>query len=654
MRSVQLIVLLLCMCIPVTGQNVGARGFFDLGADAFRDGDYYSAIEHYKAALAINPNYVDPVSGLAESFFFLGEYAEALKYVRRAQPLDRTNFALLTLEGRILVGLGDFENASFLFSQVLDSEPNNIGAWFGLAELDLAFGKMTQATERYRRALQVSPGNRRALLSLILVLDAMDLEREASSLVEEALDYYPRNAQVRYIVAKHYHAAEETSAAEFHALKALDLDPEYREAALLLSTIYMQANRYPGAIRVLEDLLGADRKQAIVWYALGTAYRRTGRVEEAMNAFAFAIRYRPDDEIARLSLERVIMDTLEFSDSRRERYAAYHINIGKEHEARNYLDRALRSYRRALLLDPHSKEGRLLYADVFRVQGYFRKYLNELNVLLDLGYDDAGIRDSIEIQESLASGSVAESWGVDQYLLQRHEIIIDVHIAESDLHHLYAEADLGAYAKNLLLHHEHVSIPADVQVGSSFADAYSHARNGKSDYFLIADFEETGRYFVASVSMYSSRTGGLLKEISAVRTGNQRVADALQLIIDEIHRALPLSGTILDRRFTTAFLDLGMRDGLDIDDEYFILKPDDLKLATDRIAFDYDADSVLGTVRISQLDELVAEAEIEQGQFFDLVNIGDRIVAPAEEVLEGESVLATRSEGLYQSVLRIK
>ncbi len=653
--AVALLTLLIAfVAVPVDGRQTTVRDLYRVGEEAMLRGDFYGAIESFKLALARNPKYLEPVVGLAESFFFLGEYSEALDYVLRAQELDRGNPDLLNLEGRIRVGLGDFEAAAALFDRVLEQQPNNLDAWFGMAELDLAFGKTTRASERYEQALRVSPQNRRALLSLILILDEQGKRDDAAVFVEDALRYHPRNAQVRFIAAKHYRREGDLAEAEYQALRALEIDPGNREAKRLLGEIYLESGAYERALGVLEELIGAEREQPLVWYTLGVAYRALGRVEEAMNAFAFAFRYQSDDEIARLSLERLITDTLSLDDPRRSRFARYHFALGKQYQERNFLDRALRSYRRGLLIDPHSREGRLRYAEVFRLKGYSAKYLNELKVLLDLGYEEPAILDSVEIQESLRKGSVSEVWGVDQYALVRQVYVLDVFVAEAQTRHPAAEGDLGEYFRSLLRHRERIRVPRAVRTGVGFGEAFGAARSNKSDYFLTVDFVETERRFAAHVAVYGARTGELLDEFQVVRTGNRRVSDALNLLADRIDSILPIAGELIDREFDTALIDLGRWDGVAEDDEWLIIKRSALSLATDRVGFFYKPDDVIGTFTVTRTDELISEGTLAQSRFFDLVNIGDKVIYERTDEAGGEIETPAMPSDLYRRIIAIR
>ena len=99
------------------------RARYLAGSRAQAEENYILAIESYRGALAENPAYLEPMTGLAESFFLLEEYDEALRWVEQALRLDRVNTDLAVLKARILIGLERAPEARELLSGVLARFP---------------------------------------------------------------------------------------------------------------------------------------------------------------------------------------------------------------------------------------------------------------------------------------------------------------------------------------------------------------------------------------------------------------------------------------------------------------------------------------------------------------------------------------------------
>ena len=80
--------------------------------------DWYPAIDDYIAAIAKNPSYGAAYSGLAECYYDLGEYDQALSYVAKAAPFLEGDSSLANLEGFVRIGLGDLAGARKAFASV--------------------------------------------------------------------------------------------------------------------------------------------------------------------------------------------------------------------------------------------------------------------------------------------------------------------------------------------------------------------------------------------------------------------------------------------------------------------------------------------------------------------------------------------------------
>ena len=157
-RAVLVVAWFAIVLVPVFAQSTQSpTALYSQGRQAQQASDNFKAIELYKSALQMNPAYVEPMIGLAETYFALGDYQEALSFATAAQQYDQSNMSILDLEGRALIGLGDFTRAKSLFDQVLASQPNNMGAQFGLAEIKVATGEPLSAAADFQNALSISP-----------------------------------------------------------------------------------------------------------------------------------------------------------------------------------------------------------------------------------------------------------------------------------------------------------------------------------------------------------------------------------------------------------------------------------------------------------------------------------------------------------------
>jgi tetratricopeptide (TPR) repeat protein len=616
-----------------TDGQTDPRDLYQRGREQQARSNHLAAVELYRAALIENPAYDKPLIGLAESFFALEEYEEALQYLEEAQKYDRGNLDLIVLEGRIAIALNQPARARSLFESVLKKEPNNLEAHFGLAELDIAQGWTGNASQRYIETLKVSPDNQKALLSLVLLSEEQGDRAAAETYLELALKSHSYEPRVHYAAGRFSMDEGNLERAESYLSTAIALDAEYTEAKCLLAHVYLLQGHAQKAIELLEPMRTNDRDIPLVWYSLGLAYDRSGKPEQGISSLARALRLQPDDEIARIVLENIALSELTIGDPIRENYAEYHLKRGALYRERNYLDKALMEYRRALRLQPEAKEPRLRYAELYRLMGFPEKYMRELELLRVLGYTDTRILDDIEMISATRYDSVSARWGFEQYGLDRRRFSLALyHLkpASRELHPFAGEA-AAAYLYDLFqryptLEMQTLEMPETTLNVDSFESAFRKARSLDSDYFLLMHIEESERSFTTVLEQYLTSTGKLLRTYRVFRTGNDRVQNNFNILARRVFEALPLQGTLLARQFDQGVIDLGMYDQLEVGQELAIVRKGKVSLRNDRIGVFADEGDILGTFTVETLDEVVSEGTVSKHSFFDLINAGDEII----------------------------
>lgn len=640
---------------PSAAFAADARGAYLEGAAAEGREDYALAVEKYKEALSLNPAYLEPMVGLAESFFQMEEYDEASTWISKARAFDRSNPDLAVLEGRIRIGQGDVPAARALFSGVLQSQPNNVEARLGTAEADIADGKPQTALGQYVQTLKLAPESTRAILSLAMLSDESGDTAKAGSYYELALKGHSSDPQVQLAAAAWYASTGNFPIAEKHAQIALSLKTGLDRARILLGGIYLQTARYADAISVLRDVVTANRDNALAWYSLGLAYRRSGDAAKAISSYASALTARADDEVARIGQEAAAVESLPMDDPQRHAMGAFHYAQGKAFEERAFLEKALAEYRRALILDPTASAARVGFARIYKSLGFPAKYQSELQVLAKLGSKDTFVSDEIERVASALSESVSRSWGYDQYNLDRSRYAIPVYTltAKNRLVHPLASEDVAKYFSSLLGRYDSISAPDAPPVVSGFDQAFRAARAAGYDYFILLSIDEADRSFSATVDLYLGRTGGRIASFAAFRTGNDRVRDSLMKLASQLAALLPPRGTLLVRRFGQGAIDLGSFQGLKNGDALVIVRKGGVRLRSDGPGLAYDDRDIIGDFKVTGLDEAVSEGSVTARGYFDYVNAGDQVVYPLQKATPPTVGAAQRSGNILARLFRI-
>lgn len=631
-----LIVFLLYGGSPVTAQSLSGTGsaveLYSEGSRLLSQGRIYESIDNFKESVSRNPNYVDPIFGLAKAYFRLEEYEQALSYVRRARLLAKENYDIAALEGRIYTGLGNYEEAESLFQSLLQRQPFNRELIFGLAELHVAMGNIENALNNYRRALASDPYNRRGLLSAALLYAAQNKVSAAGELIQTAVDSYPEDSRVHAIAAEYYFQIREMEKAETHAGQAVNLDSSETSALNVLTKILFSQERFDEAMSAVETSIGLDRKDPLLWYLRGKAAWEVQDKQEALESFYTALSLRPSDEVTRMVMEDFLIRVYAPESQERRSAAEVRFEQGQAYERDNRIELARQEYRRGLILHPYSSHGRELYANTYKRTGNIAKYLSILEVLERNDQTTQTIRDEIEIYRNLREESVSAEWGIEQFEIDRprYRFALFHDERKQSLVHLAAADSLREYTGSLMQGFEHIEIAGSRAV-QSFAEAFGQARRMNADYFLLMEYRETERSFGVDAAVYNAATGVLVENFSSTRTGNNRVTQSMVRTVSSLADVLPVRGTIYRRSGNEVLLNIGSFQGLEPEDSLLVIRGQYLKLADTDFALEYPDDEVLGEITLTAVDDLLAEGSVQTYKFFDLINPGDMVFPKPEE-----------------------
>lgn len=628
-----LAVLLMTLLASAAVAQSSAIDFVASGERALATGEYFTAIEEFQSALAINANYADALAGIAEAYYWLSEYDQAAVFADQAVHAAGDQPALLTLSGRIAIGRGNLEAADRYFGRARLLEPNNVDARLGQAELAVAQGQSTEAIAALERSLLINPEHRKTLLSLVLIYEQTGREDVARDYLELARRVHRDSTEVHVVAAQFFARRGDFAGARNAAETALAISPESPAALRLVGESAMMQDDYATARQVSESLLMMNRNDVQAWYTRAVAQYRLGNVDAAFTSIRTALAIDDEDELARMWAEWAAIGELPLDHEIRAELADERREFARELAAAFRFDQALRAYRRALQLSPVDLDLRAEFAELNRRAGHDATYLRELELLVENGRSTPEIERAIEVFTESLGSSVAFDWAVDQFTLERRRTRVGIYAPESMTLSGYPEAveSLLTFVRRTVSGETGVNV-ADSAMVEGFSEAYERARASDVDYFIQLQTDSAMRTFGVSGTLFVGRTGAPVTAAQSVRSGPGRVTGAVDSFVARLVRQLPPSARIVERSGQRVLIDRGERDGIAVDAEFIVLDPTAVTLAPAALGFSYSQDAVLGTLSITEVDELVAEGDVEVSGFVDVIAPGDLVtVATPEE-----------------------
>ena len=615
-----------------SGDNLAqAAALYERGRGFMAEEDWYSASEAFLDCLRLNPAHAEGTAALAECYYELSEFDEALSWVRKARVLARNNASVANLEAVTLIALGRLDAASAVIAEVLGREPYNREALFAAGELDIARGRPSEAVLRYREAVRRYPDDRRLLISLALVSGSLGDNVTALTFIDRALSQHPDDYRVFYYAAYVNAQGDRLPYAISYAEKTLALRPGFGPARSLLASLRYRSGQYAEAARLADESIAANRNDMGAWYLKGLSYIRLGRTTEALTVLGSAVTIDPNDEFIRASLEDTLIAVTNIEDQRRGRWASWHFNRARDFRSRSLIEQALFEYRRGLRLNPYAPDRRE-YAELLRIQGYPARYLEELRVLQEQGIADRSLNDAIEAYSSLLSGALFQRWKVEPFEIdgQHWNIAVFSLAGQSSYRHVDAGAVASAYMRDILVHDRSIASVNMELRQTSFSTAFRTAREAGADYFMIVSAMENERDISLKGELFVGRTGAPAGNFYTYRTGVDRLRNASRGLVDQLRAALPFRGKLLQRQQAQGLIDKGKVDGVKAGAVYDVVKKDRFQLVHEGIGLQYTDDDIVGKITIDKVDEEVASGVLTRGGFFDRIEAGDEVMLRLE------------------------
>jgi Putative Zn-dependent protease, contains TPR repeats len=631
------IFLILCLLIlfPVSlaAQPANAAAaLYEKGRTYMADENWYSAIESFMECIRLNPAHAEGTAALAECYYELSEFDQALNWVRKAKLLARSNLSITNLEVFTLIALGRLDDATALVTEILTKEPYNREALFAAGELDIARNRPSEALLRYREAVRRYPDDRRLLISLALVSLSLGDGDTAARYINSALEQHPDDYRVFFYAAYIYSKNNKLADAITYATRALYYKPDHEPSNSLMAVLRYRSSQYDEAIRLSDISIAKNRQNMGAWYLKGLSLIRLNRRQDAITVLSTALSVNEEEEFIRAILEETLISSTPLEDPRRARWATWHFDNARNYRTRNLTDQALFEYRRGLRLNPFAQDRRE-YAELLRLSGYPSRYLDELLFLQDQGMSDKPLNDAVEAYSSLLSNALFKQWQVNPVeLAQRHWKVAVFSIAgQSSFIHADAGEIAASVIKDLLVHERNIA-PVNLPLRQmSFSQAFRQARESGADYFMLVSVNENERDISIKGELFTARTGSPAAAFYTYRTGTGRLRDASKGITEQLSAALPFRGRLLVRRQGQALINKGKADGVKANDVYDVVKKDRPQIANDGIALLYSNDELVGKLTITNVDEEIASGTLARVGFFDRIEAGDEIVLQAEK-----------------------
>ncbi len=226
------------------------------------------AIEHFNAALNLNPNLMDVFTSLISVMADQKEYDKAIKrcdeQLKKAKNSPIIESVVLNLKGNMLLASNRTEQAKTILNQAIDKNPAYVTPYLTLAQL----------------------------------LVRAEKTKEAIALYQTLIEHRPDLPAPHGLLGNLYEQQKKIDLAEASYKKALEINPDYIQAANNLAFLYAeQGKELNTALELASQAKAKAGRLPAVMDTLGWVYYKKQLYDNAIDEFQGCIDQKPENPI---------------------------------------------------------------------------------------------------------------------------------------------------------------------------------------------------------------------------------------------------------------------------------------------------------------------------------------------------------------------
>ena len=200
------------------------------------------------------------------------------------------------------VQTGYWKDDNSLWTHTLACTSENFMAHynFGCALADQ--GKMIEAIEQYKQALQINPHHAEPHIALGNAMANQEKMTEAIEQYEQALQIKPDSAEAHFNLGNALNALGNVNEAIEHFERTIQIKPDFAEAQDSLGNALARQGKWTEAIKHYEQAVQINPDFANAHANLGVALAGQGKQDEAIQHFTRAIQIKPNFANARYNM----------------------------------------------------------------------------------------------------------------------------------------------------------------------------------------------------------------------------------------------------------------------------------------------------------------------------------------------------------------
>ncbi|MHC4663939.1 MAG: tetratricopeptide repeat protein, partial [Planctomycetota bacterium] len=313
--AIVIVAVLLILSAASAGHSEKFRQYYNKGVDAYRLGNYRTAIKWFRKAAALEEKDAATYASIGLCHVHLQEYKAAITAYKKAISLDRNKADYHARIAKAYGELKDYTHSIASYMEALKLNPKDIVSRYNLGLVFDVAGDSTKAEREFKTVLSeiesaiktaVAEGDRKktdfyrdigfeSRKSLAVLYHNRGDNDEAIRLLELARKDRPKNADIVYILGAVQLAKGNVKKAIEELKKSVELDTHRPEAHHALGNAYIAIKEYEKAIAAFEKAILESPSFSAAYYNLGEIYRFREDFDKALEMYNRASAIKPED-----------------------------------------------------------------------------------------------------------------------------------------------------------------------------------------------------------------------------------------------------------------------------------------------------------------------------------------------------------------------
>lgn len=253
------------------------------------------AIEQYKQALAIDPEYEAAYNQLGKVLVQRGNLDEALLNFSYAVQVNTSYAEAHNNMANVYVQQGRDLDAIDHYGKALRINPDYADAHYNLGLLFTRRGELNKAIEQFQEVLRIEPDHADALKNLDVTIEHGQRIRDAIEKIRHAVKDNPQDPKLFFQLGELRRMEGSFTEAVKNYEKALSILPEFPQALRQAAVVYSLAGDKDKAVSYLKKAVELNPDDPGGYYNIACMYSLAGNVDESVSWLKKAVEKGFDD-----------------------------------------------------------------------------------------------------------------------------------------------------------------------------------------------------------------------------------------------------------------------------------------------------------------------------------------------------------------------